>query len=230
MVKVLIAHQSYLVSDSLRSILRDQEDIHVVGCATHLEQLHFLAPQSDVILLSFQFDGRNTTHTVRTLRKRGNKTRVIVTNVPDDPSSIVRFVEAGAVGYILDGETASDVPSKIRAAADGRALVSAKVAAAMIRHVNKLARSTPVQYREKCGQIETLTSRQREVVALISRGLTNQEIACALTIACGTVKNHVHHILKKIGATNRHEAAHIYQTYHRAAGGALYSGSLQGAV
>lgn len=217
MIKVLVADKSFLVSDSLRSILREQKDIHVVGCATNSEQLHFLAPRCDVVLLSYEFDGRNTTRTVRTLRRRYEAVKVVVTAVPHDPAAIVRFVEAGAMGYVQEGETAADVPAKIRAAVDGRALVSAEVAAAMIKHVNRLSRSTPHRYREQCGQIESLTARQREVVGLVSKGLTNQEIACELTIACGTVKNHVHHILKKVGATNRNEAAAIYRTYHNLA-------------
>lgn len=213
--RVLIADEMMFVCDSIRAVLSQEEDIYVIGCVSQIEQLHFLMPQCDVALVGYRFAGEETALLIHELHATYEQVRLIVVGVPEVPVEIVRFVEAGVVGYILENDTAEDLLCKFRAAIAGRAVVSDEVAAIMMRHINNLATSPPGLNGKKKEKITLLTPRQREVIKLISEGLTNQEIAGKLCVECGTVKNHVHNILKKIGATSRHEAATIYQMYFR---------------
>jgi DNA-binding NarL/FixJ family response regulator len=216
-LRVLIADQMTFVYDSIRTVLAQEEDIYIIGCASQVEQLHFLMPQCNVALIGYNFAGKQTAGLIHELHDTYEQVKLIVVGVPEVPVEIVRFVESGVVGYILENDSTKDLLCKFRAAVENRALVSDEVAAIMMKHINKLVTSPPGLNgnSKKKEKITLLTPRQREVIKLICEGLTNEEIAGELCVECGTVKNHVHHILKKIGATNRHEAAAIYQMYFR---------------
>jgi DNA-binding NarL/FixJ family response regulator len=87
----------------------------------------------------------------------------------------------------------------------------------MMRRLSRLANlETPIAYmKARASQLGDLTAREQEVLQLITDGCTNQEIATRLVIECGTVKNHVHNILKKLEVNNRHEAASVFQMRHQ---------------
>ena len=210
-IRVLIADQSYLVSDSIRATLAEEEDIQVIGCAADEVMLFTLLPQCDVALINAQFKGSHTVDLIETVHEKYDGVKFIALRVPNWPAEIVRFIEVGVIGYILEEDDTEDLVEKVRAAAEDRAVVSDKVAAAMMKHINQLAKSPSILYEQHKQQVALLTPRQREVLALVSEGMTNQEIALRLYIQRGTVKNHLHHILKKIGASNRHEAAAMFQ-------------------
>jgi DNA-binding NarL/FixJ family response regulator len=214
-IRVLIADEMMFVCDSIRAVLKQEEDVYVIGCTSQVEQLHFLMPQCDVVLIGYNFAGAETAALIHELHTQYKQKSLIVVGIPDVPVEIVRFIESGIVGYILENDATEDLLRKFRAAIEGRALVSDEVAAIMMRHINNLATSSTGLNGKKQEQLTLLTPRQREVIKLICDGLTNREIASRLCVECGTVKNHVHNILKKIGATSRHEAAAIYQMYFR---------------
>jgi DNA-binding NarL/FixJ family response regulator len=81
----------------------------------------------------------------------------------------------------------------------------------MMNRITTLASAAPPTIREKKQRLDSLTPRQVEVLQGVSKGWTNKQIADALYIECGTVKNHVHHILKKLAVASRYEAAHVYK-------------------
>ena len=221
MIRIVIADQTKFVCDFMRVVLSQQEDIYVIGGTSEVEQLHFLIPQCDVALVGYNFAGGKTASLIQELSSKYEDVRLIIVGVPEEFLQIMQFVESGVMGYILENEDAEDLVCKIRATVNGRALVSDEVAALMMQHINYLANtpSASLNHKKK-EQIALLTTRQREVLMLICEGLTNQEIGAYLHIQCGTVKNHVHHILKKIGVPNRHEAAFVYRMYDRDNGAA----------
>lgn len=208
MLRILVAGRSKFICDSIGTALKKQRDIYIVGHVSQTDELLFLLPQTDVALISANFQGNDTIKLIRDIHRQHENIKFIVVGVPDAPARIVRFVEAGAAGYILENECVDDLLTKVDRVVDGEALVSDKVASFIIKRIHKLAKS---QHGKKEEQIARLSPRQREVIQLLSKGLTNKEIADRLHIEYGTVKNHVHHIFKKIDATNRHEAASIYQ-------------------
>lgn len=213
MIRILLAHPSRLVSDSIRAALDKEEEVYVVGCATNAEETHFLLPHGNVVLLGTEIDEGKTLDLIDEIRMTYPQKKVLVLGIDDRPEMILRYIEAGASGYILQNESIKEVVQKVQAATEEKAIVSPSVAAAMMKRLSRLANlEAPIAYmKARAPQLVQLTSREREVLQLVTDGHTNQEIAEELVIECGTVKNHVHNILKKLEVNNRHEAASIYQ-------------------
>jgi len=215
MIRVLIAHPSRLVCDSLRNALEDDDidDVCVVGGATTKEELFFLLPHSNVIILDTDLERINTLQTIQEIHHTHPQTKVLIMGLEEDPAVIINYIEGGACGYILRDESIDDVIGKLEAVQEGRAIVCPSVVAAMISRLAYLASiETPAAFVEaRQSQLADLTSREEEVLSLITDGYTNREIAARLVIEYGTVKNHVHNILDKLDVRNRHEAASLFE-------------------
>lgn len=216
MIRVLLAHLSHLVCDSLRSALDDKQNIYVAGCASTAEELQFLLPHGQVVLLGESLTDANALEMLRKIHHVRPQTKVLVFGISEQIDKIVHYIEAGAAGYILKNESIDDVVQKLLAAQADKAIISPAVAAAMMDRLNELTHQALPFAMKQAGETELkeLTLRERQVITLLNEGCTNKEIAMELVIECGTVKNHVHSILKKLKAANRHEAATIYGMFH----------------
>ncbi len=215
MIRVLIADNSRLVCDSLRSLLNGGDCFYVVGCATTSEEVYFAAAHCNLVLLGARLEDVDAFAVLEVLRSKHPAVKVFVMGIGSEPETILRYVEAGAVGYIMHHESTDDMLRKLHAIREEKALVSPQVAALMMERLAQLANfGTVSTYREtKVGQLDELTPRERQILDLIGDGLTNQEIANQLYIECGTVKNHVHNILQKLEISSRHEAASVYRIH-----------------
>jgi DNA-binding NarL/FixJ family response regulator len=219
MVRLLLALEksSHCLYEEVNEAVSLHDDLYLVGSADKMDQLEYLLPFCDVALVGPTLEGKPTADFFRNMRSKNQDIRILVIGIDDDPNVILRYIEAGASGYILQSASASDVRSQVAAAREGQAMVSPSVAARMMQRVAQLARQ-PVSHariNERVGDIDELTPREMEVLELVECGLSNQEIAAKLFIQCGTVKNHVHNILKKLEASNREIAAAIYKAYQR---------------
>lgn len=214
MIRVLIADQSGLTCDAMRSILDDQEDIYVVGSVTTEEELCFLLPQSDLVLLGVPLGNRDVSDIIKKARRVNAKAKVLLFGVSDDPCLILQYIEAGASGYVLQQESIEALMTKMRAAYNDRALISPDIAAQLMKRLTDLANHPlSIGAARKVEGMSELTSREREILGFVSRGYSNQEIADELVIGYGTVKNHLHNILKKLEISNRRDAAAVYDLY-----------------
>ena len=213
MIRIILAHPSRLVCDSLRTALDSEEDVYIIGCATTAEELRFLLPHGNVVLLGTGLKGSDMFDLLDEVRMTHPKTKVMVMGVAEEPETIIRYIEAGVTGYILQEESVEEMIHKLQAVQDEKAIISPVVAAAMMDRLTQLANlNTPMAYIEaRKTLLDELTAREMEVLNLIKDGCTNLEIAEELIIECGTVKNHVHNILKKLEVSNRHEAASVYE-------------------
>lgn len=212
-IHVLIADQSTFSPHPFGALFEARDDIRLAGHVSQIDELHALLPHCDVALINARLQGTKTTDLIHDLRGRYEEVKLIIMGVADVPAQIVRYLEAGAAGYILENECRDKLLSKLRMAVDGQALLSENVAFLMMKRIHKLAKT---QNGKKNQHIPKLTPRQREVIELLNKGLTNREIADTLYIECGTVKNHVHRILKKLNVSSRHEAASIYRQWRPA--------------
>lgn len=209
-MRVLIVDTHNLSSQSLRALCQEEPDISLVGQATTFEQALHQAQYADVVLLNAPGAAEDAFRLTRELVDRCPRLKVLVLGVGDDVQAIVKCVEAGAAGYVRQDESTDVLLEKVRAAGQNQAVVSPDVAAHLMTRLAELTslqsglRAT-IDMRER--SFDELTPREEEVLGLLSRGMSNQEIAEQLFITHGTVKNHVHHILKKLNAANRHEAA-----------------------
>lgn len=134
------------------------------------------------------------------------ETPVLAINVRDADPDVLACIEAGAVGYVLQGASLDDLADAAHRAVRDEPLASPHVIATLMRRVAALSEDG------RKGTIGSLTSRELEVVELIEQGMSNKEIAAQLSIAVTTVKNHVHSILEKLKVHRRGEVAWVVRS------------------
>lgn len=213
MMRILIVDELRLFCHTLKVVLQREDDMRVVGCAATAEEALHQAPHSDVVLVNTTAGDTDSTHLVHQITSRYPDVKVLVVGISEMSNQILQYVEAGASGYILKEDSVESLLEKVRAAQKDEAFVSPQIAAQLM---SRLAELTSMRSRlwaapeTQLRRFGELTQREQEVLGLLGKGLSNQEIAERLYIEHGTVKNHVHRILKKLNASNRHEAAAAY--------------------
>jgi DNA-binding NarL/FixJ family response regulator len=217
MIRVLIADDSGLICDAMRTILDRERNIYVVGCARTNEETDFLLPHADLLLIGPELEGDSTCELVRRIHSQHAEKKIIVVGIRNQPEEITRFIESGVVGYVLRQESISRLVEKIAAVNEGKALVAPDITLHLMRRLAQLAQQPFISGWgvDSLSGLHELTAREREVLGLIGAGYSNREIADQLVIGWGTVKNHVHSILKKLETNSRHEAAAIYRVHAR---------------
>lgn len=210
MIRVLIAHEKRLVCSLIAAALREEEDIHITGYATSLEECLSKAEKSDVVLIDAALPNSGALKVTEELASKQPQCHVIVLGVPNKVNVIVRYVEAGADGYVLSEVSADELLESIHAVHENKTLASPEVMRRVFDRVHELSRLCSNQ-EALIKELENLTPREQEVLDLISDGLSNQDISQKLSIEVGTVKNHVHNILEKLNVNSRHEAATIFR-------------------
>lgn len=208
MIRVVVVHQTRLIASLVAISLQDEEDIQVVGQAnSEAEALKLIERSScNIVLVAATLPDNGALTLTQALTQTNPEIKVLVFGVPKSKVLILQYVMAGAAGYVLQEVAADRMFDNIRAAHEGKALVSPDIAAAFIEHITELAQlSSRVNLHPAA--YESLTPRELEVLELIDAGLSNQEIADRLFIEVGTVKNHVHNILRKLDVSSREDAA-----------------------
>ena len=193
MIRVLIADDHAVVRQGLRTFLDLQEDIEVVGEAADGEQAVAEAErlEPDVVLVDLVMPRMDGVETIRRLHERVPAARAVVLSSFIDEDRLLPVVRAGAAGYLLKDIEPGELVDAIRTVHGGGALLHPRVAARLLADVAG----------------DPLTPREREVLALIGRGMANKVIARELGLAEKTVKAHVSSILGKLGVADRTQAA-----------------------
>ena len=202
--RVVLAEDQPMVRAGFRALLDSRSDIEVVGEAATgtaaLEQVR--AQRPDVVVMDIrmpEMDGLEATRRITTDPALG-ETRVLVLTTFELDEYVFGALEAGASGFLLKGGEPADLVQAIRVVAGGDALLAPSVTRRLID--TYVARPQPSAKPEHEG-LDELTTREREVLELIARGLTNAEIADALHVSPLTAKTHVSRILMKLGARDR---------------------------
>jgi DNA-binding NarL/FixJ family response regulator len=132
--------------------------------------------------------------------KQAPNAKVVLIDMDDDPEVFLECVRAGAVGYLLKNASSADVIAAVRSVAQGQAICPSQLIMPLFRTVARQWTSAPsARIKLELG----LTRRQQQLVPLIAQGLTNKEIASHLNLSEQTIKNHVHSILRRVGASDR---------------------------
>jgi two-component system, NarL family, nitrate/nitrite response regulator NarL len=214
MIRTLIIHRTHVVSAAMANILSNEADVQVVGCVAKTDEaLELLAEYAcDVIVLNVTPLAADAVVFVRTVTSLYPSIKLIVMGVNDIPELILQYFQAGATGYADQSDTIAELLKKLRSAHAGEAIIAPRVAAALISRVAELNRLVTTAHPSPQDQLslrlqyKELTRREHQILGLIEEGLSNQEIAERLTIELGTVKNHVHSILRKLNVENRRHA------------------------
>jgi DNA-binding NarL/FixJ family response regulator len=204
-VRVLLADDEQLVRAGFRLILDSEPEIEVVGEAGNgaeaVELTRKLDP--DVVLMDIQMpemDGLEATRQIAALG-RTDSSRVLVLTTFEMDEYVYEALRAGASGFLLKRTPADDLVDGIRIVAAGEALLSPSVTRRLIDQFAHLPAARP-----DAEALARITEREREVLTLLARGLSNAEIAEELVLSEGTVKTHVKHIFGKLDLRDRAHA------------------------
>ena len=204
-IRVLIADDQELVRAGFRLILERQDGIEVVGEACDGVEAVQPAAESrpDVVVMDIRMPNLDGIEATRQLTRAGDRQpRVLILTTFDFDEYVYRAVRAGASGFLLKDASAAELVQAVRVVADGDALLAPSVTR---RLIERFAGGTEPQ-GTRPQSLDALTEREHEVLLLITRGLSNGEIAEALTVSEPTVKSHVGHILAKLDLRNRVQA------------------------
>jgi two-component system NarL family response regulator len=208
LIKVLLVIEVQLIGNIFASVLQDEPEIKVAGCSTTLEEALKIVQeqQVDVALVSVGLPAQGALEFTHRIMDRMSTIKVLVLGLSEEKNDVLRYIEAGAAGYILKDSSLNELIEIVRLANRGEAYVSTRMAGVMMERLSNLARMFSA-VENKIDADVRLTSRELEVLQFIGEGFTNQEIAARLFVEVGTVKNHVHSILEKLNVSNREEAA-----------------------
>jgi DNA-binding NarL/FixJ family response regulator len=199
---VFLLAENRLLREALLRILSKKDDIHVVGAGSYgseiLEQI--ASTRANVVVLDSVSQILAEHGLVRELHRLNPAVRVVMVGMEAEASVFLRVVQAGALGYVLKDASAAEVARTIRAVAAGEAVCPAALSVALFQWVELHKPAIPsLHLKTSFG----LSRREQQLVGLIQQGLTNKEMASRLNLSEQTVKNHVHRILRKVGAPDR---------------------------
>jgi DNA-binding NarL/FixJ family response regulator len=179
-----------------------------VACVTTAEEALRIVQQHvvDVAVVSTRLPEHGALKLTSAIAELAPSTKVLAFGLTEEKRRVLRYVEAGATGYVLRDDSLQDLIQTVRAAQDGKVFISPEIAAAMMQRLSDLAQMFS-DVENSAADTAGLTPRELEVLELIGQRMTNQQIAERLVIEVGTVKNHVHSILEKLNVSSRGEAA-----------------------
>lgn len=210
MIRVLLVHEVRLMGAVLAALLEKEADLQVIGLATTLEEALAQAADGAVVLLQATEPPATALQWMRALRQAQPAAKLVVFGLAGAEGVILLYLEAGAAGYVPAESSPADLLSTLRAVWAGTAQLPAEIVPALMARVTELAalcQATGAPPFPPAPALPELTPRERAVLDLIAQGLRNAEIAERLSVELGTVKNHVHNLLKKLNVSCRDEAA-----------------------
>lgn len=194
MIRVVIVEDQAMVLGALAALLAIERDIEVVGQAASAEQALALFERDapDVVLTDIEMSGQSGLELAERVRQMGLKTRVIILTTFARPGYLRRALDAGARGYLLKDAPSAQLADAIRRVHSGGRVIDPELAA-----------------EAWTAEVDPLTERERQVLRLAGDGRTSGEVAEALSLSEGTVRNYLSEAITKLGARNRVEAARI---------------------
>ncbi|MFI6349956.1 response regulator [Streptomyces sp. NPDC050560] len=203
---LLIVDDHPVVRNGLRGMFEAEGGFAVLGeAASGAEAVELTARlDPDVVLMDLRMPGGSGVEAIAELVRRGARAKVLVLTTYDTDSDTLPAIEAGATGYLLKDAPGHELFTAVRAAAEGRTVLSPAVASRLV---------TAVRAPAAAPGGEPLSAREREVLALVAKGTSNREIARGLFISEATVKTHLTHLYAKLGVGDR--AAAVAVAYDR---------------
>jgi len=216
-IKIIIADDHALLRQGIRNVLELEEDLTVIAEAGDgeqaVEQAATLLP--DILLLDINMPKMNGLEVIRRVTEGQSKVRIIVLTIHDDENYVIEVIKAGAVGYLLKDIEPGMLVKAIRTVYDGESFIYPTLAKKLFGEINrqhtKNLESIKVVERPK---EERLSYREIEVLEMVCKGLSNQEVAKKLFLSEKTVKNHLTNVFRKIGVADRTQAV-LYAIKHK---------------
>ena len=209
-IRVLVADDQTLVRTGFKVILEAEGDIEVVAAAENgaeaVRQAQLVAP--DVILMDVRMPELDGLAATEQILRRPDPPTIVVLTTFDQNEYVYRALHAGAAGFLLKDAPSSRLIAAVRAAATGDSLIEPSITRRLVERF-----AVPAEPVALPPELAALTDRERDVLGLVARGLSNAEIADELVVAETTVKTHVARILTKLGVRDRVQAVVVaYET------------------
>jgi len=194
--RIMIVDDHEVVRMGMRAACETEPDVAVVGEASNgaeaLAKMPVLDPQ--LILMDVRMEKMNGIEACREIKSRYPDVRILMITSYTDDDAVISSILAGASGYLLKHLSRAELLRSIRLVASGHSLIDSNTTKQVVERLTQMPGSE-------------LTDREREVLALVARGYTNKQIADTLYVSEKTARNHVSHILEKLGLSRRSEAA-----------------------
>jgi DNA-binding NarL/FixJ family response regulator len=201
-VQVYLLSENRLLREALTKFINAKNVVRVVGAsafsALAIEQIVACAP--DVLLSDSANHALSDLQIIPEVLKALPGLRVVMFGMESDPQTFLRYVRQGVMGYVLKDASAAEVLEVVRAVANDEAVCPSNLRRCLFEFVaGKLDPAPSFHVKQQLG----LSRREQQLVKMIGRGLTNKEIAAQLNLSEQTIKNHVHSMLRKVGASDR---------------------------
>jgi DNA-binding NarL/FixJ family response regulator len=208
MIRVLLVDDQELLRQGLASLLALEEDLAIVGQASHGDEAIAQATQllPDVILMDVRMPICDGVTATREIHHRFPWIRILVLTTFDDDEYIWQSLQAGALGYLLKSTPSSQLANAIRTLYQGHSQLGPGIASKVFAQINAPMPDPPTSQHH-------FSDREKEILQLLGQGLNNREIAQQLYLTEGTVKNHISRILAELGMRDRTQAALWAQKY-----------------
>ncbi|HBI84471.1 response regulator transcription factor [Orrella sp. NBD-18] len=209
-IRILLVDDHNLFRSGIRLLLSRNPDFSVIGEASDgLEGIKRAKElQPDIVLMDLHMPGISGIEATQLLRKDAPQSHVILLTVSEDAADLSAGLKAGAAGYLLKNIDADYLLDSLKRVMNGDSVISADMTKKLFAQIRNDPAPAPIT-----PEIDKLTPREREILAQLAAGLSNKEIARKLDVAESTVKIHLQSILKKLGLSNRVQAA-IYAVGH----------------
>jgi DNA-binding NarL/FixJ family response regulator len=205
-IRVLLVDDQSIIRNGLKALLELEPDLQIVGNAENgqvaVQQVAALQP--DVVLMDIRMPLMDGVAATRAIMEQFPQTKILMLTTFDEGADITAALQQGAIGYLLKDTPSEELAQSIRAAHKGYAQLSPGILQKVVAQV-----SSPTELPSGFAE---LTLREREVLKLIAHGASNREIAKALYISEGTVKNHVTNLLGRLDLRDRTQAAIFAQS------------------
>ncbi len=207
-IGVFIVNDHQLMTEALVNLLGSRPETMVIGWATDFDSLADMSGLAmvDVALLNASLESADPARAIEAIKQEFPQAKVIIIGVAPDDESVLRFIEAGASGYVFKESSFNEMFDIIKIVQNGEFPCSPHMAARAFARIAELARE---RNGSEARQQTLLTRRETDILHLIAAGLGNKEIAQHLSISISTVKHHVHNIFDKLQVSHRREAIRL---------------------
>jgi two-component system, NarL family, response regulator DevR len=210
-VPVFLLAENRLLREALVRLLSKKDDIRIVGSGCYSPQIlpQILSTEPKIVILDSVSKALSQDRVVRRLHEARPEIGVVMVGMEADDGVFLRLVREGVLGYVLTDASAAEVWRAIRDVAAGEAVCPPSLSVALFRFAAQSQISLPMVSVNKSLD---LSPRQKQLALLIRDGLSNKEVAARLNLSEQTVKNHVHRMLRRVGAVDRATMAELYRS------------------
>ena len=208
MIKILIADDQELIRDSLRIVLSGNPDFSVNTAANGIEVVRAVRrDKPDVILMDIRMPEMDGVQCTQIIKENYPEIKIIILTTFDDDEYIFSTLKHGASGYLLKGISADKLIEAIHKVYHGNALINEDIAGKVVKMFSQLARENAAVITVNEDYIKEITESEWKVIGLVSKGLSNKEIAAELFLTEGSVRNYLSSVLKKLDLRDRTQLA-----------------------